>query len=80
MRLEGLGNLKNVRNFIANRTLDLPACCIVPQLSTLLRARQTKMTDTLHEASNSYCSIPGHYKKKKSSGSGTGSIEPREYN
>jgi hypothetical protein len=25
-------------------------------------------------------SIPGHYKEKKSSGSGTGSTQPHEYN
>jgi hypothetical protein len=38
MRLEGLGILKKSHHLIGNRTRDLPACSIVPQQTTLLRA------------------------------------------
>jgi hypothetical protein len=38
VRLEGLGELKNLNDLIVNRTLGLPACSIVPQLTTLPRA------------------------------------------
>jgi hypothetical protein len=35
VRLEGLGQVKNLNDFIATRTLDLPASSIMPQLTTL---------------------------------------------
>jgi hypothetical protein len=35
MRLEGLGQLKQLNDLIDNRTRDLPACSIVPQPTTL---------------------------------------------
>jgi hypothetical protein len=38
MRLKGLGQLKKSNDLIGNRTRDLPACSIVPQPTTLLRA------------------------------------------
>jgi hypothetical protein len=38
MHLEGLGQLKKSKDLIGNRNRDLPACCIVPQLTTLPRA------------------------------------------
>jgi hypothetical protein len=37
VRLEGLGQLKKI-HLIGTRTCDLPACSIVPQPTTLLRA------------------------------------------
>jgi hypothetical protein len=37
-RLEGLGKLKKSNDLIGDRTHDLPACSIVPQLTTLPRA------------------------------------------
>jgi hypothetical protein len=37
VRLEGLGQLKKI-HLIGTRTRDLPACSIVPQLTTLPRA------------------------------------------
>jgi hypothetical protein len=36
--LEGLGQLKKKIHLIGTRTHDLPACSIVPQQTTLLRA------------------------------------------
>jgi hypothetical protein len=38
VQLEGLGNLKKTIDLIGTRTHDLPACSIVPQPTTLLRA------------------------------------------
>jgi hypothetical protein len=38
VQLEGLGQLKKFNDRIGNRTCDLPACSIVPQLTTLQRA------------------------------------------
>jgi hypothetical protein len=38
MRMEGLGKLKKFSDLIESRTLDLPACRIAPQPSTLPRA------------------------------------------
>jgi hypothetical protein len=38
MQLEGLGKLKKYHHLIGNRARDLPACSIVPQQTTLLRA------------------------------------------
>jgi hypothetical protein len=38
MRLERLYKLKKANELIGNRTRDLPACSIVPQLTTLARA------------------------------------------
>jgi hypothetical protein len=38
VRLEGLGQLKTSSDLIGNGTRDLPACSIVPQPTTLLRA------------------------------------------
>jgi hypothetical protein len=35
VRLEGLGTLIKSNYLIGNRTLDLPACSIVPQRTTL---------------------------------------------
>jgi hypothetical protein len=43
MRLEGLGKLKKFNDLIENRTHDLPACSIVPQLTTLPRASHVCM-------------------------------------
>jgi hypothetical protein len=42
VRLEGLGQLKNI---IGNRTRDLPACSIVPQLGMLLFAPRHEYND-----------------------------------
>jgi hypothetical protein len=36
--LEGLGQMKKSKDLIGNRTRYLPACSIVPQLTTLPRA------------------------------------------
>jgi hypothetical protein len=38
MQLEGLGKLKKFNYLIGNRTHNLPACSIVPQLTTLPHA------------------------------------------
>jgi hypothetical protein len=38
VRLEGVGQLKKSNDLIGNRTHDFPACSIVPQPTTLLRA------------------------------------------
>jgi hypothetical protein len=40
VRLERLGELKKTNDLIGNRTRDLPAFSIVPQPTTLLRARK----------------------------------------
>jgi hypothetical protein len=44
MRLEGLGKLKKKIHLIGTRTRDLPVCSIVPQPTTLPRARQPIVT------------------------------------
>jgi hypothetical protein len=52
MRLEGLGQLKKISSdLIGNGTRDLPACSIVPQLTTLLRA-PTLLVNTLEKQIN----------------------------
>jgi hypothetical protein len=38
VRLKGLGQLRKIITLFGNRTRDLPACSIVPQLTTLPRA------------------------------------------
>jgi hypothetical protein len=38
VQLEGLGQLKKSNDLIRIQSHDLPACSIVPQLTTLLRA------------------------------------------
>jgi hypothetical protein len=43
VRLEGLGQLKKSNDLIGDRTLDLPACSIVPQPTTPPRAPQTNI-------------------------------------
>jgi hypothetical protein len=40
VRLKGLGQLKKSSGLIGNRTRDLPACSIMPQPTTLSRARR----------------------------------------
>jgi hypothetical protein len=40
VRLEGLHQLKNPMASPGNRNCDLPACSIVPQPTTLTRARE----------------------------------------
>jgi hypothetical protein len=42
VRLEELGQSKKSYDLIGNRTRDFPACCIVPQLTTLPRTPQLK--------------------------------------
>jgi hypothetical protein len=39
-RLEELGKLKKLNDLIGNQTRDIPACSIVPQLTTLPRTPQ----------------------------------------
>jgi uncharacterized membrane protein YcgQ (UPF0703/DUF1980 family) len=45
MRLERLGKLRNVYDFIETRTRDLPACSIVSQLTTLLDIAVSSYSD-----------------------------------
>jgi hypothetical protein len=47
MQLEGLGQLKRSSNLVGNRTRDLPACSIVPQLIKLQRAPLSAWYPTL---------------------------------
>jgi hypothetical protein len=41
VRLESLDQLKKSNELMGNRTRDLPACSLMPQATTLPRARET---------------------------------------
>jgi hypothetical protein len=71
VRPEGLGKLEKI-HFIGNRSLDLPACSIVPQPTTLLRAHTVLKAAKLYsyfqiiqfdnsENQNSAAPLSNHY-------------------